>query len=109
MSIRYSKRHHRKLKPNRAQRNRDTAAFQAKGRGLVRQMSPIASILAPAPRPKSDRRGPQHGRSREAKDFRAQQSAGAIGARKPAPTGGLTHHATRRANLLAATLNQHLA
>lgn len=129
--LRHSKRRRIKLKPNRAQRDAATQGFIAKGAAPMRYSSVIPAIhlnlsavnadnadhckpmpVAPPIRNKQTRRGPWHGKSREAKQIRLMQREGRIGTRKPGPVGGLTHCAAKRAERtarLGKTLNQHAA
>lgn len=101
--IRYSKRHGRKLKPNRAQRQRVTESFAAKTRLLATPPSLTTKPAAPLPEGAfKDRAGLSY--SRESRGF----NRSGLTIVRTAPRAVDVKRNERRARL-AKTLNQHAA
>ena len=100
--IRYSKRHHKKLKPNRAQRQRTAEGQEPRGKGLAKVLCAIRKPLKVSP-PQlgtfNDRTGVAH--VRESRSLRPEKMGATIRRTGPRAVD------TKRSQRLGKTLNQH--
>lgn len=103
--MKYSKRHSRKIKPNKAQRQQLNESFSAMAsatdeRVRPKSLKPRKAAQAPLPRgPFQDRAGVAH--VRESRSLRPDKNGLTIQRRGPRPVD------TKRAQRLSKTLNQH--